>query len=139
VRDVSGFDDELGRAEITATCGACHNTPNVGTSSEGRLMNIGVSDEDHRTSDLPLYTFRQKSSGAIKKTSDPGQALVTKSWAHMNRFKVPQLRCLAGREPYFHDGSAATLEELVDYHDRRFGIGLTPGENAALVAFLSAL
>jgi hypothetical protein len=72
---VSGFNDVLGRAEVTGTCGACHNTPNVGTNSEGRLMDIGVSDEANRTSDLPLYTFREKVSGGTLKTSDPGQAL----------------------------------------------------------------
>ncbi|HET6146604.1 MAG TPA: hypothetical protein VFH68_03675, partial [Polyangia bacterium] len=100
VSGVSGFNDDLGRADITATCGACHNTPNVGTNSEGRLMDIGVSDETQRTPDLPLYTFREKATGAIKRSSDPGQALITKKWQHMNRFKVPTLRSLAVREPY---------------------------------------
>ena len=139
VRGVSGLNDELGREELTATCGACHNTPNVGVNSEGRLMDIGVSDESRRTPDLPLYTFRDVASGATVRTSDPGQALVTKRWAHMNRFKVPQLRCLAGRAPYFHDGSAASLDAVVEHHDRRFAIGLTADEKAALVAFLAAL
>jgi hypothetical protein len=139
VRGVSGFNDELGRTEVTATCGACHNAPNVGTNSEGRLMDIGVSDEGNRSADLPLYTFREKSSGAIMKTSDPGQALVSKRWAHMNRFKVPNLRAVAGRSSYLHNGSVTSIEAVVDYHDRRFGIGLTQAERAALVAFLSAL
>jgi cytochrome c peroxidase len=139
VSGVSGFNDELGRASIAATCGACHNAPNVGTSSEGRLMDLGVSDEAQRTPDLPLYTFREKATGAIRRTSDPGQALITKTWAHMNRFKVPILRSLAVRPPYFHNGSAGTLAEVVAYHDQRFGIGLSPAEQAALVAFLSSL
>jgi cytochrome c peroxidase len=139
VSDVSGFNDDLGRAQIAATCGACHNTPNAGTNSEGRLMDIGVSDEAQRTPDLPLYTFRQKGTGATKRTSDPGQALITKKWAHMNRFKVPILRSLAVRPPYMHNGSAPTLDAVVDYHDQRFGIHLTPDEKAALVTFLSAL
>lgn len=139
VRGVSGFNDELGRPVVAATCGACHNTPNVGTSSEGRLMDIGVSDAKQRTPDLPLYTFRRRGSGELVRTSDPGQALVTKKWAHMNRFKVPNLRALSGRAPYMHNGSASTLEDAVDYHDRRFGIHLTPREKAALVAFLGAL
>ncbi|WP_438008361.1 hypothetical protein WME89_06435 [Sorangium sp. So ce321] len=117
MRGVSGFNDELGRAEVVATCTSCHNTPNVGTNSEGRLMDIGVSDASRRTADLPLYTFREKSSGALVKTTDPGRALISGRWADMNRFKVPGLRGLAVRRPYFHDGS----------------------DNAALVAFLSAL
>ncbi|XYH95704.1 hypothetical protein ACMHYB_49210 [Sorangium sp. So ce1128] len=139
VRGVSGFNDELGRAEVVATCTSCHNTPNVGTSSEGRLMDIGVSDASRRTADLPLYTFREKSSGALVKTTDPGRALISGRWADMNRFKVPGLRGLAVRRPYFHDGSAATIAVAVDHHDQRFGIGLSPSEKEALVAFLSAL
>jgi cytochrome c peroxidase len=139
IRGVSGFNDVLGRAEVRGTCGACHNTPNVGTNSEGRLMDIGVSDEDNRTPDLPLYTFREKASGATLKTSDPGQALFTKRWTHMNRFKVPNLRGIAGRAPYLHNGGAASLTAVVDYHDQRFDIQLTSEEKAALVAFLSAL
>jgi len=139
VSRVSGFNDVLGRAEITATCGACHNAPNVGVNSEGHLMDIGVSGEAHRTTDLPLYTFREKATGATLKTSDPGQALISKNWTDMNRFKVPSLRHLANRPPYFHDGSAASLEAVVDHHDQRFGIGLSLTEKAAFVAFLSAL
>ncbi|WP_394823018.1 hypothetical protein [Pendulispora albinea] len=139
VRGVSGFNDELGRPQIRATCGSCHNTPNVGTNSESRLMDIGVSDAARRTADLPLYTFRKKGSKAIKRTSDPGQALITKKWAHMNRFKVPSLRALAGRPPYMHDGSAPSLAAAVDYHDQRFGIHFSAKEKADLIAFLSAL
>ena len=35
------------------------------------------------------------------------------------------LRALASRAPYFHNGSAATLEDVVDFYDTRFSIGLT--------------
>ena len=139
ISGASGFNDQLGCSEITATCGACHNTPNVGTSSEGRFVDIGISDEGNRASELPLYTFRAKATGQIRKTSDPGRALISGRWQDLNRFKVPSLRALAGRAPYFHDGSAASLDEVIDYHDRRFAIHLTQDEKAALVMFLSAL
>lgn len=139
IRGVSGFNDVLGRAEVTGTCGACHNTPNVGTNSEGRLMDIAVSDEANRSPDLPLYTFREKSTGNTLKTSDPGQALFTKRWTHMNRFKVPNLRGVVSRPPYLHNGGAPSLAAVVDYHDERFDIQLSTDEKAALVAFLSAL
>jgi len=43
------------------------------------------------------------------------------------------------RAPYFHNGSAATLEEVVGFYEKRFNIGLTPREKADLVAFLRAL
>jgi cytochrome c peroxidase len=58
---------------------------------------------------------------------------------HIGRVKGPILRGLARRAPYFHNGSAATLPDAVEFYDRRFGIGLTPQEKADLSIFLSAL
>ena len=51
----------------------------------------------------------------------------------------PSLRALAAREPYFHDGSAQTLAEVVDFYDRRFKIALSATERQDLVNFLAAL
>ncbi len=139
VEGVSGFNDELGQASITATCTSCHDTPNVGTSSRGRMMDLGISSADRAGVELPIYTFRNKTTGEELETTDPGRALITGAWREMNRFKVPMLRGNAVRPPYFHDGSAPTLEAAVRYHDDRFAIGLTPDEVDALTRFLSAL
>jgi len=51
----------------------------------------------------------------------------------------PILRALASRAPYFHNGSAATLRDVIEFYERRFGIGLSSQEKADLVTFLSAL
>ncbi|MBI4634887.1 MAG: hypothetical protein HY727_00925 [Candidatus Rokubacteria bacterium] len=123
----------------SGTCGTCHNTPNVGNSSIGFFINIGTADEQHRTPDLPLYTLRCSTTGKLHKTSDPGRALVTGKCTDIGKFKVPSLRGLAARPPYFHNGSAATLEDAVIYKDTHFRLGLTDQERADLVAFLSAL
>jgi cytochrome c peroxidase len=53
--------------------------------------------------------------------------------------KVPILRGLASRAPYFHDGRAATLQDVVDFYDQRFDIGFTDDEKRDLIAFLDAL
>lgn len=57
------------------------------------------------------------------------------------KFKIPSLRFLAARAPYFHDGSAASLEALVEQNANRMGktTQLTPAERAELVAFLRTL
>ncbi len=55
-----------------------------------------------------------------------------------SRFKGPILRGLAGRPPYFHNGSAATLLDVVRFYDVRFAIGFTAAERADLAAFLGA-
>jgi hypothetical protein len=41
--------------------------------------------------------------------------------------------------PYFHNGSAGALADVVEYYDTQFHIGLTPQEKADLNTFVSAL
>jgi cytochrome c peroxidase len=65
--------------------------------------------------------------------------MVTGKWADIGKFKGPVLRGLAARAPYFHNGSAATLEEVVDFYESRFNLQLTAQERADLLAFLRAL
>ena len=56
-------------------------------------------------------------------------------------FKTPSLLYVGGTPPYYHDGHAATLEELVEKNHDRMGHTdhLKPAERAALVAFLRTL
>ncbi|MGZ6227354.1 MAG: c-type cytochrome [Candidatus Binataceae bacterium] len=53
--------------------------------------------------------------------------------------KGPILRGLAARAPYFHNGSAASLEDVVNFYDQRFGVGFTDQEKEDLIAFLLTL
>src|SRR5262249_21425636 len=89
--------------------------------------------------DLPLYTLRNLATGQVRKTSDPGRALLSGKWKDIGKFKGPVLRGLAARAPYFHNGLAADLEAVVDFYETRFSIGLTARQNADLGAFLEAL
>ena len=73
-------------------------------------------------------------------TNDPGLALITGKCADIGKFTVPQLRALAAREPYFHDGigedaggGGALLRPAV--RDR----AVSPQEQQDLVNFLAAL
>jgi cytochrome c peroxidase len=52
---------------------------------------------------------------------------------------MQQFRGLSARAPYFSNGSAATLRELVDFYDRRYTIGYSEQEKQDLVNFLGAL
>jgi cytochrome c peroxidase len=92
-----------------------------------------------RTPDLPLYTVRNTSTGETVQTTDPGRALVTGRWSDMSTFKGPILRGLAARPPYFHNGAAATLADVVSFYNRRFNLRLSRRDAADLVAFLKAL
>ena len=88
---------------------------------------------------MPLYTLRNLHTGEVTQTTDPGRAMVTGKWKDIGRFKGPILRGLAARAPYFHNGLAATLVDVVNFYDSRFNMGLTAAEKADLVAFLQAL
>lgn len=141
---VSGLNDELNQPLIMGTCTTCHNNPNIGNHTMRRPLDIGLTEETERTPDLPLYTLERldaqgQVTGDLKKTTDPGRAMITGKWKDVGRFKGPVLRGLASRAPYFHNGQAATLGDAVEFYNRRFGIEFTDEEKADLVAFLRAL
>ncbi|MEO0652832.1 MAG: cytochrome c peroxidase, partial [Planctomycetota bacterium] len=90
--------------------------------------------------------------------ADPGAFSVTGLDRHLGAFKTPSLRNVANTEPYFHDGSAHDLFEVLDFYDaggqrsdgQELGgaskapdanrpLGLTPAEKGALVSYLKAL
>ncbi|HZU95156.1 MAG TPA: cytochrome c peroxidase, partial [Planctomycetota bacterium] len=80
-----------------------------------------------------------------------GRLAISKDERDRGGYKTPTLRGLVGREPYMHDGSKATLEDVVDFYDKGGGVGtknlsqrlrklhLTEEQKADLVAFLKAL
>jgi cytochrome c peroxidase len=57
----------------------------------------------------------------------------------MDRFKTPSLRGISARAPYFHNGMAATLTDVVQHYELALAFDFTPAEEADLVAFLEAL
>lgn len=139
ISGVKGINDDLNINVLPGTCTTCHNTPNSGNHSTPMPLDIGVADESRRTPDMPLYTLKNKTTNEIIKTTDPGRALITGKWKDIGRFKGPILRSVASRPPYFHDGSAADLHEVVEFYNTRFNIGLTKSEKDDLIAFLAAL
>jgi cytochrome c peroxidase len=72
-------------------------------------------------------------------TTDPGKALVSGNCADFNRVKGPILRGLAARAPYFHNGAAADLREVVNFYNQRFRMTLSETQKNQLVAFLNSL
>ena len=121
------------------SCNGCHNSANNGTNFNDALFDIGAASAEARTPDLPLYTIRNRATGEERQLTDTGRGNVTGLWSDLGKFKTPSLRALSARAPYFHNGMAATLEQVVEFYDTRFNIGLTSQEAADLVAFLRAL
>ena len=145
ISGVAGLNGETFASGVTVpqsfagTCTVCHDTPNSGNHSVKAPLNIGTTDASRRTPDMPLYTLVNNHTFETVQTTDPGRAMITGKWADIGKFKGPILRGLSARAPYFHNGLAATLEDVVEFYDTRFNIGLTDEEKADLVAFLRAL
>jgi cytochrome c peroxidase len=121
------------------SCNACHSSANNGTNINNVLFDVRTASAEARTPDLPLYTFRNRTTGEIRQLTDAGRGNITGLWNDLGRFKTPTLRALAARAPYFHNGIAATLEEVVRHYETHLGFIFTDQERADLVAFLNAL
>jgi cytochrome c peroxidase len=142
ITGVAGLNDMLG------FCGTCHDTPNVGNHSVIAPLNIGIANAGANKppaldiSGLPVFTLRCTSGSLAGNTfvvTDPGRAMITGQCADIGKVKGPILRGLAARAPYFHNGSAESLMDVVNFYDLRFGIGFTSQQKEDLVNFLNAL
>ncbi len=148
ITGVAGINDALGMPSFPGFCGTCHSTPNVGDHSVKAPLDIGIADAGAKsppaldTSGLPVFTLNCTQgplTGQVFKVTDPGRALISGQCADIGKIKGPILRGLASRAPYFHNGSAATLRDAVNFYDQRFGIGFTEQQKADLVNFLNTL
>jgi cytochrome c peroxidase len=74
---------------------------------------------------------------------DPGRALITGNPAEANFFRIPTVWGAKDTAPYFHDNSAATLEELMQHYSDYFQIvglpALSAQEQADIVAYVKLL
>ena len=160
---VAGINDDLsaggllagGIPSLQGTCGTCHDTPNVGNHSFPTPLNIGTGEPSSSNpsanlggldvSYLPNITVCKTDpttglpTSNCKTTTDLGQALIDGRFDHLGKIKGPILRGLSARAPYFHNGSAQTLLDVVHFYENRFGLVLTPQEESDLVAFLSVV
>jgi len=163
ITGVAGINDDVAAGGLVAggiptlqgTCGTCHDTPNVGNHSFPTPLNIGTGDPSPTSpfvnlggldvSYLPLITVCHKDPNTgvptnnCKTTTDLGQALIDGNFDHVGKIKGPILRGLAARAPYFHNGSAASLMDVVNFYNTRFSLNLTNQQKTDLVAFLKAL
>jgi cytochrome c553 len=71
--------------------------------------------------------------------SEVGLESVYASRSATKRYRTTPLRALWQHAPYFHDGSAATLTDVVEHYDRLQRLGLAADEKRDLVEFLKSL
>ena len=109
-------------------CTACHLGPNF---TDERFHNTGIAWRNSRL-------------------SDSGRFAVTDEEQDLGAFKTPTLREVAQTTPYMHDGSLATLEQVIEFYNRGGNpnphldpevrpLHLTVEEKETLLAFLKSL
>jgi hypothetical protein len=142
ITGVGGLNDALDQPVIAGTCTTCHDSPNVGNHSFSVPLNIGTTAYPALpaldVSGLPVYTT-QCSDGTTAQVTDIGRAMVSGKCADIGKVKGPILRGLAGRAPYFHNGAARRLDDVVEFYNERFNLNLTDQQKSDLVAFLQTL
>ncbi|MGH6848367.1 MAG: hypothetical protein ACREC0_13305 [Methylocella sp.] len=148
ITDVAGINDVLKVKTFNGFCGTCHDTPNAGDHSIKAPLDIGIADAGAKSppdldiSGLPVFTLKC-TQGPLKGqtfvVTDPGRALISGNCADIGKIKGLTLRGLAARAPFFHNGSAATLLDAVNFYDKRFTIGFTDQQKEDLVNFLKTL
>jgi cytochrome c peroxidase len=123
---VSGFQVFIDPSK--GNCSACHSAPNF---TDHSFHNIGLKQWAQPNADAGRY--KVKAVAAMK-----------------GAFRTPTLREVGQSAPYFHDGSAARLQDVVDHYIRGGDVhtnlsatmkplSLSPQERADLLAFLQAL
>jgi cytochrome c peroxidase len=167
-RFVAGKKDAIGPAAKRGwnlfngkgRCGSCHAFSTVNPLfSDQKFHNIGIAA--HKTDFIDLA---RKATGAVRggdlkqidelaiqtSFSELGRFLVTKRSNDVGAFKTPTLRDIAVTGPYMHDGSLATLWDVMDHYNKggvpnpnldggMQRLGLTEAEIDDMVAFMESL
>jgi cytochrome c peroxidase len=142
-------------------CASCHQMSSsspIGT--DNRFHNIGVSARHKDFELLAVRGLQALSKDASKEAIDQlaletdlgelGRFVVTRNRADIGGFKTQQVRNVGVTAPYMHDGSMATLWDVVDHYNKGGEpnayldggiepLALTSNEEDQLVAFLFSL
>ena len=136
------------------TCATCHNAQMTGQDLSAGWVDVGTTNYPTWT-EPPLYSESRELPvfkitcdkdapphpflGRVIYSSDPGRALISGRCIDVGSIVMQQFRGLAARAPYYSNGSAKSLRELVDFYDRRFDMKLSEQEKLDLINFLGVL
>jgi cytochrome c peroxidase len=134
--------EQQGKVVFERACSQCHGGPGQSTAQAPVVRFHDISSQCPRPVDTAVparwvfaacpaqlarnartFEIAATNGATIRRTSsDPGRALLTgyvggvPAQDDWNKFDVPGLRGISGTAPYFHNNSAATLEDVVDHY-----------------------
>jgi cytochrome c peroxidase len=154
----------MGSLQQQARCNKCHalseEKPDPTFFMDKDFHNIGIGIIRHNVNALACQAESLVNSGSAKEIdraaietdmSALGRFLITKKDADIASFKTPGLRNIVMTAPYFHDGSQATLWDVMDHYNKGDGIhdpyldedirplALTEDEIDDVIAFMATL
>jgi cytochrome c5 len=109
--DIDAAAAGRGRGLFNRSCAACH---------------VGATGTDNNNGKLHAPAETGVDAGYADRTAN-------------KKYRTTPLRGLVHHAPYFHDGSAATLPDVVSHYDRVRKLQLTPAQQRDLVEFLKTL
>jgi hypothetical protein len=142
---------------VKRTCSTCHGMHMTGMDTANGWMDLGTTNlpwakeaprNPWQTEDEAMPLFRitchrgvgpHPYLGRVIYTQDPGRALISGKCNDVGAIVMQQFRGLAARAPYFSNGSAANIRELIDFYDRRYNIQYSEQEKEDLEHFLESL
>jgi len=105
-----------GKTVFDGTCATCHSGPEF-TDANTRLHPVSDSMGEPEPDGVPSYASRSAT----------------------RMYRTAPLKGVWQHAPYFHNGTAATLEDVVSIYNTRRSLGLTSDQQADLVQYLKSL
>jgi hypothetical protein len=148
ISDSSGLNSMNFGNPTRDSCNFCHNMTRTGMDVAPGQVDLGTTNEPFAdpAPDLPLFKLSCHAGetphpflGAVVYTHDPGFALSTGRCVDIGKITMQSMRGLAARAPYFSNGSARTLRDIVEFYNRRYNIGYTEQEKQDLTNLMSVL
>jgi cytochrome c peroxidase len=116
-----------GKRVFDANCAACHLNGNL-TDNNTRIATGAVGADSARAT-----------SGILHSPSETGMDSTYAARTATKMYRTTPLRALWQHPPYFHDGSAQTLDAVVEHYDRVRNLKLRRGQKRDLVQYLMSL
>lgn len=147
ITDSAGITTPMGFGNpVRNACNFCHNMTRMGNDVAPGQVDLGTTTLPFADpfDDLPLFRITCLKEphpyyGRTFYTYDPGFALTTGRCEDVGKITLQSMRGLSARAPYFSNGLAKDLREVVDYYERRYNIGYTEQEKQDLVNLMSVL
>ena len=132
-----------GKLDFDSSCSVCHSGPLLHrppSPAVSHFLNVLVSERNRPGFPIFHLVFAQPDGSEIDAlTPDPGRAATTGSIGDLNSFEIPSLRGIKHTAPYFHDNSAASLEDVIQHYNLVFGFDIRGQRLQDMLTYLETL